>query len=48
MNPWFSAELSNKYPTALKDMPRKGYIGLQDHGLPVWFRNVKLTPLDSE
>ncbi len=37
---------NNKYSIALKDMPRKGYIGLQDHGLPVWFRNVKLTSLD--
>lgn len=37
---------NNKYSVALKDMPRKGYIGLQDHGLPVWFRNVKLISLD--
>jgi hypothetical protein len=27
---------------AYKDFPRKGYIGLQDHGSPVWFKNIKL------
>lgn len=30
---------------AYKDFPRKGYIGLQDHGSPVWFKNIKLLPL---
>ncbi len=35
----------NKFRTAFKDMPRKGHIGLQDHGDPVWFRNVKIKPL---
>lgn len=43
---WNPQGTKNKYSTALKDMPRKGFIGLQDHGLPVWFRNVKLTSLD--
>lgn len=28
-----------------KDHPRSGYIGLQDHGFPVWFKNIKLKPL---
>lgn len=28
--------------TVLKDRPLKGYIGLQDHGLPCEFRNVKI------
>ncbi len=32
----------NKYKKALKDFPREGYIGFQDHGKPVWFKNVKL------
>jgi len=36
----------NKFKTALKDLPRKGHIGFQDHGKPVWFRNVYLKKLD--
>jgi hypothetical protein len=36
----------NKFKRALKDYPRTGYIGLQDHGLPVWFRNVRIKQLD--
>jgi type 1 glutamine amidotransferase len=35
----------NKYRTAYKDMPRRGYIGFQDHGHPVWCRNIRLRPL---
>ncbi len=33
---------------AYKDRLRKGYIGLQDHGSPCWFKNIKIRPLDSE
>jgi sugar phosphate isomerase/epimerase len=36
----------NKFPTAYKDMPRAGYLGLQYHGNPVWFRNLKIKSLD--
>ncbi len=36
---------SNKFNTAYKNMPRKGYIGFQDHGQPVWFRNMKIKKL---
>ncbi len=35
----------NKFNSAYKDMPREGHIGLQDHGKPVWFRNLKIKPL---
>jgi sugar phosphate isomerase/epimerase len=35
----------NKFNTAYKDMPRIGNIGLQYHGYPVWFRNIKLKKL---
>lgn len=35
----------NKYRTALKDFPREGHIGLQDHGAKVSFRNIRVKPL---
>ena len=35
----------NKFGIALKDFPRKGHIGLQDHGGKLWFRNIKVKPL---
>lgn len=35
----------NKFNTAYKDMPRRGYIGFQDHGNPVYFRNVRILTL---
>jgi hypothetical protein len=31
---------------AWKDHPRKGYIGLQDHGHMVWYKNIRILPLD--
>jgi hypothetical protein len=30
---------------ALKSRPPAGYVGLQDHGLPLWFRNVRIREL---
>lgn len=35
----------HKFDVAYKDHPRKGYIGLQDHGSDVWYRNIKLLRL---
>jgi len=35
----------NKYKKPLKDFPRSGFIGLQDHGYPVWYRNIKIRKL---
>jgi len=35
----------HKFDVAYKDHPRAGYIGLQDHGSDVWFRNIKLLKL---
>lgn len=35
----------HKFDVAYKDHPRRGYIGLQDHGADCWFKNIKLKPL---
>jgi hypothetical protein len=32
--------------SAVSDRPMSGYIGLQDHGLPLWFRNIRIKELD--
>ena len=37
----------NKFKTALKDLPRKGHVGFQYHGHPVWIRNVQVNPLNA-
>jgi hypothetical protein len=36
---------ANKFKRPLKDFPRKGFIGLQDHHKAVWFRNVRIKAL---
>jgi hypothetical protein len=36
----------NKFSKPFKDAPRRGYIFLQDHGAPVWFRNIYIKKLD--
>ena len=35
----------NKFKTAYKDMARTGHIGFQDHGKPVWYKNLKIKRL---
>ena len=35
----------NKFKTALKDLPRSGRIGFQNHGQVVWFKNIRITVL---
>ncbi len=35
----------NKFKTALKDLPRSGKIGLQNHGQKVWFRKMQIKEL---
>ncbi len=33
--------------SALKDRPAKGYIGFQDEGKPIWYRNVRIKEVQS-
>lgn len=35
----------HKFDIAYKNHPRRGYIGLQDHGSPCWYRNIRLKQL---
>jgi hypothetical protein len=35
----------HKFGVAIKDQARSGYLGLQDHGHKVWYKNVKLLVL---
>lgn len=35
----------HKFDVAYQQHPRKGYIGLQDHGGNCWYKNIKLLPL---
>lgn len=36
----------NKFKNAYKDMPREGHIGLQYHGQPIAFRNLKIISIE--
>jgi hypothetical protein len=50
LNRWTEAHKNpdgtkNKFNTAYKNMPREGKIGLQYHGDPVWYRNIKIKQL---
>ena len=36
---------ANKYGKPLKDFPRRGHVGLQDHHKAVWFRTVRIREL---
>jgi hypothetical protein len=37
----------HKFDVAYKNHPRSGYIGLQDHGSPCWYKNIKIKPIAS-
>ncbi len=40
---WNPDETANKFKdTAIKDFSLVGHIGLQDHGRPVWYRNIRV------
>ena len=34
----------NKFKSALKNLPRKGRIGFQNHGQVVWFKDIRVSP----
>jgi hypothetical protein len=36
----------HKFKIAVKDFPRTGYLGFQDHGQKVWYKNVRLLELE--
>ncbi len=36
---------AHKFDVIYKDHPRSGFLGLQDHGGNVWYKNIKLKPL---
>ena len=42
---WHKFKLNGK-PRAVKDFARSGYLGFQDHGHKVWYKNVKLLELE--
>ncbi len=37
---------AHKFDVVYKDHPRRGYLGLQDHGGNCWFKSIKLKKLD--
>lgn len=39
---------TNKFKTALKELPRTGRIGFQNHGQVVWFRKILINELEGE
>ncbi len=36
---------AHKFDVAYRDHPRRGYLGLQDHGSSCRFKNIKLLPI---
>ena len=38
---------NNKFKKAIKDFPRVGHIGFQDHGKKVWYKDIKIKSIDN-
>ena len=38
----------NKFKYPYKELEREGHIGFQYHGNPIWFRNLKVKPLEKK
>jgi hypothetical protein len=50
LNDWTEAHKNpdgtqNKFDVAYKNLPGEGWIGFQDHGFSVWYRNIKIQKL---
>jgi hypothetical protein len=41
---WFTEPIG-KFEFAYADMPREGYVGVQNHGGKLWFRNIRIMEL---
>jgi hypothetical protein len=45
---WDALVANSKFKTFqgfTEGIAKEGYIGLQDHGFPIWFRNIKIRTL---
>jgi len=42
---WEALVAASKFPTEIYARAETGAIGLQDHGTPVWYRNIKIRPI---
>ena len=53
LNDWVTERMNpdgskNKFKRPLKDFARTGYVGLQDHGTPAVYRNIRYSPIPIE